>query len=422
MLEARGISKSYISGRPPIPALVDVDLDVAPGEFVAVCGPSGSGKSTLLAVLGGLCRPREGRVLVDGVDLWALAPDALADFRARRLGFVFQFASLLPSLRALDNVVMPALLTGTRDLVGDYARAEALLRHVGLGQRLDAYPGELSGGEQRRVALARALVNRPRVILADEPTSDLDETTADEIFDRLVPRQRAGNSTLVLVTHSAELAKRADRVILLQGGRVVESTRAHPVLARVGRADDAAPTMVETAAGRAPLRATVPPRPFGSGLRRLLCLFAVWTVLVVAGVLAVDLAVASWQQRATAQRHLTRSALERAALQQLRADVEDVAYDADGSYRLTLYLQNMDPGRDLFVLAPAPRVFVQAARGWEEMPSRGVDAQDGTVVKVTGRHRFVFTFKPELRAFAEQLAGYYHVRISNAMLVSRSRE
>src|SRR5262249_32449005 len=152
-------------------------------RFLAVLGRSGSGKSTLLGMLGGLSRPTRGKILLNGVDLWSLSDNARAEFRRRSIGFVFQFASLLPTLRAIDNVALPALIGKARPADAAYARAESLLTRIGLGDRLDAYPGELSGGEQRRVALARALINAPPLLLADEPTADLDEETEADILN-----------------------------------------------------------------------------------------------------------------------------------------------------------------------------------------------------------------------------------------------
>lgn len=156
MLEAIKLRKSYPAARGPIEAVAQIDLSVKPGEFVAIVGPSGSGKSTLLACLGGQCRPTGGAVVVDGIDISQFDSAALAEFRCRRIGFVFQFASLLPALRAIDNVALPALIAAPDDGVETYRRAELLLRQVGLSDRLEAYPGELSGGQQRKVALARA--------------------------------------------------------------------------------------------------------------------------------------------------------------------------------------------------------------------------------------------------------------------------
>ena len=409
MLEAYGLGKAYGTGPGSVTAVADVSLKIGTGALVAVTGRSGSGKSTLLAMLGGLCRPTHGHVTVDGVDLWSLPPRELASFRSQRVGFVLQVPSLLPALRAVDNVALPALLAGG-DLAVSYARAETLLREVGLADRLEAYPGELSGGEQCRVALARALVNRPPLILADEPTGELDEETELEVIERLVALHRAEGTTLVLVTHSPELARRADRVVRLRGGRLEDGEdREFHVRARAPR----------PAASSAPIEAAVAqPAPLGAGLRRFAWSFAGWTALVVAGILALNTAVAGVQKLGTARSQAMRSELQRAALQQLRADVEDVAPDSDGGYRVTLYLENLDPQRDLFVLGPAVRVFIQADRGWTEVPSRSTGGEEG-VVQVNGRRRFVFSFRPEVTTFEEQIAGYYHVRITSAMLVSR---
>jgi putative ABC transport system ATP-binding protein/macrolide transport system ATP-binding/permease protein/lipoprotein-releasing system ATP-binding protein len=410
MLEAHGLRKDYGDRQRFVTAVADVSFKVGTGEFVAVSGRSGSGKSTLLAMLGGLCRPSHGRVIVDGVDLWSLGPRELADFRAQRVGFVLQGPTLMPALRAVDNVALPALLARTSDLTAAYACAETLLREVGLAERLDAYPGELSGGEQCRVALARALVNRPPLILVDEPTGDLDEETEAEVIERLLALHRAQGTTLVLVTHSSELARRADRVVRLRGGRVEEGEDQPSHVAAW------APRPVAPSASR---EDATPPAPLGAGLRRLVWNFVGWTTLVVAGVLALNLVVAGVRQLGATRKQAARNELQRAALQQLRADLEDVAYESDGGYRLTLFIENLDPQRELFVLGPAVRVFIQADRGWKEVPSQSTDAGEGGVVSVTGRRRFAFTFRPEVTTFEEQIAGYYHVRITNAMLVSR---
>jgi putative ABC transport system ATP-binding protein/macrolide transport system ATP-binding/permease protein/lipoprotein-releasing system ATP-binding protein len=424
MLEARGLHKVYTAGRSRVAAVIDVSLRVEPGEFLAVCGRSGSGKSTLLALLGGLCRPSRGAVIQDGVEVWSLAAGALAEFRNRHVGFVFQFASLLPTLRAVDNVALPALVGGANDLVSAYTRAEALLRQVGLHHRRDAYPAELSGGEQRRVALARALINRPPLLLADEPTGDLDEETEVEIFELLLDLRRRQPTTLLVVTHNPAIARQADRVLHLQHGRLVSTVLAERPLPEGAKALPPDPGQNETAAA-APAPAAEPaaaPVPLGAGLGRFLSGFAAWAALVVLGILVLDYGIASLQHRSLVSKETARKKLEEAALKQLQADVENLAYGPDGSYLLTLYLQNTVSERDLFVLAPSVRVYVQVGRDWEEVPSRSSDQQEGRVIRLTDRHRFEFVFRPKVKQFEEQIAGYMHVRVSNALLISTSSE
>src|SRR5262245_44028963 len=175
VLSCRHLRKSYATERGTVVAVEGIDLDVPAGRFAAVIGRSGSGKSSLMAMIGGLSRPSEGQVLVDGTNIWSLSDKALAEFRNGRIGFIFQFASLLPTLRLIDNVALPAMLD-RRQVGGEiYAKAAKLLARLGLGGHLDAYPAEASAGEQRRAAIARALINDPVLLLADEPTSDLDE-------------------------------------------------------------------------------------------------------------------------------------------------------------------------------------------------------------------------------------------------------
>ncbi len=223
MLEAREVCKTYTTECGSCDAVRGVSLALEAGEFVAVVGRSGSGKSTLLAMLGGLCRPTSGTVAVDGVDLWALPEAERAAFRNREVGLVFQFASLLPTLRVIDNVALPALVRGVIADEDAYRRATELLVRVGLGHRADAYPSELSGGEQRRAALARAIVNAPPIVLADEPTSDLDEETEAEVLDALEEIHRRDGVALVVVTHDPKIARRADRIIEIRNGSIVAS-------------------------------------------------------------------------------------------------------------------------------------------------------------------------------------------------------
>ncbi len=220
MLACRQVSKSYRTERGLVTAVAGIDLDVATGRFAAIIGRSGSGKSTLMAVIGGLSRPSAGSVIVDGVDVWGLSDNALATFRNKKVGYVFQFASLLPTLRLIDNVALPAMLGRGQGASGTYARAAALLERMGLGGYLDAYPAEISAGEQRRAAIARALINDPALLLADEPTSDLDEQTEIEIMEVLRMVNREVGTTLILVTHNLALAEQAQQIVHIANGAI----------------------------------------------------------------------------------------------------------------------------------------------------------------------------------------------------------
>ena len=218
-LEASGLSKSYRVGGRTLPVLRDLELSVETGEMIAIVGTSGVGKSTLLQLLGGLDRAQEGRIHAGGVELTALDDDALVSFRNRNVGFVFQLHHLLPEFSALENVEMPMRIA-RRPPAEARARAAALLAEVGLGDRLDHRPGMLSGGEQQRVAMARALVMRPALLLADEPTGDLDENTGAAIHGLLRDMHRTYGLTSMVATHNERLAAVCDRVLRLAGGRL----------------------------------------------------------------------------------------------------------------------------------------------------------------------------------------------------------
>lgn len=221
MLSCGNVGKTYSTERGDVVAVKGIDLAVPQGEFAAIVGRSGSGKSSLMAMIGGLSRPTQGAVCVADTDIWALPDDALAEFRNRRIGFVFQFASLLPTLRIIDNVALPALLGRRTDANAAYARAAGLLAELGLAEHIDAYPPEISAGEQRRAVIARALINAPALLLADEPTSDLDEQTEMEIMDRFRDLNRDRGMTVVMVTHNLRLAEQADRIFHIANGGLV---------------------------------------------------------------------------------------------------------------------------------------------------------------------------------------------------------
>ncbi len=220
MIVADGLEKTYASGGRPLTVLHGLDLLIERRSFVAVVGPSGSGKTTLLGLLAGLDEPTAGRVILDGQDLSALTEDQRAGFRAERVGFVFQTFHLLPTLTALENVLVPLELVGRAREARD--RATGLLERVGLADRMDHYPVQLSGGEQQRVALARAFSNRPRILFADEPTGNLDVDTGATITTMLEELNREAETTLVMVTHDLQLAERAHRVVRLSRGTIAE--------------------------------------------------------------------------------------------------------------------------------------------------------------------------------------------------------
>jgi lipoprotein-releasing system ATP-binding protein len=224
LIEAMHLSKHYGEGEQTIHVLNELSLALRPTECVAIIGESGVGKSTLLHVLGLLDQPNAGQVLLDGHDLFALSEPERAALRNREIGFIFQFHHLLPDFTALENVAMPCLIAGL-SWADAQERAEAMLVRVGLAARVTHRPGELSGGEQQRVAVARALVLKPRLILADEPTGNLDPATGDSILQLLLSLNQELGITMAVVTHSEKLAAAMDRTLRLQSGKLIELTR-----------------------------------------------------------------------------------------------------------------------------------------------------------------------------------------------------
>jgi putative ABC transport system ATP-binding protein/macrolide transport system ATP-binding/permease protein/lipoprotein-releasing system ATP-binding protein len=299
-------------------------------------------------MLGALTRPTEGKVLLDGADVWMLAESELADFRCRQIGFIFQFASLLPNLSAVDNVALPALLGRTMDAQAAYARAYHLLAQVGLAQRADAYPAAISGGEQRRVAVARALINSPRLLLADEPTSDLDEDTEADIIEHLQHTHAFG---LALVTHNLEIANRAQRKYEMRQGVLMPSER--PELSRAppdrrrqfGSVSPLASEPIEPAAARAPIR-------LGRNLRHQLQTLMLVGVIILAGIALLDFGVGRYQAMQVRERSAQLARLRHMALNGLRGDVQSIRELGGGRYELTTYLQNVSDGTPIYVMSP----------------------------------------------------------------------
>jgi putative ABC transport system ATP-binding protein len=219
ILSLAGVTKSIDSGTHRVEILRGIDLSVPRGQFVAIMGASGSGKSTLLGLLAGLDTPTTGEIVLDGIDIARMPEDRLADLRGRKIGFVFQSYQLIPTLTAEENVMLPVELAGGTN--GALERARELLDTVGLSERRDHYPVQLSGGEQQRVALARAFVLRPPLLLADEPTGNLDSKNGRQVLELLLTLNRSEGTTLILVTHDRELSQHADRIITLRDGLIV---------------------------------------------------------------------------------------------------------------------------------------------------------------------------------------------------------
>jgi putative ABC transport system ATP-binding protein len=227
LLQARSLRKNFTRGTSQVEALRGVDLSIEKGEFVSIMGPSGSGKSTLLHLIGGLDLPTSGEVLIDGEPIQKLSDDALSAFRRRKLGFIFQFFNLLPTLSALENVALPRLLDG--ESIGEVeAKAKALLTQMGLGSRISHRPDQLSGGEMQRVAIARALVTDPLLILADEPTGNLDSKTGESVLRLLAEMARERGHTILMVTHDANAASFGSRLVQLRDGEIESDKPVEP--------------------------------------------------------------------------------------------------------------------------------------------------------------------------------------------------
>ncbi|MCR4408113.1 MAG: ABC transporter ATP-binding protein [Anaerolineae bacterium] len=233
VIQVENLTKVYGKGETAVTALDHVNLSVSAGEFVAVMGPSGCGKSTLLHLIGGLDRPTAGQVFIEGQLLNNLSDEVLTRLRRQKIGFVFQFYNLIPVLNATENAALPLLLDGTKPDKAK-ARAQEWLQRVGLGDRLHSYPDQLSGGQQQRVAIARALVAEPQLILADEPTGNLDSHAADEVATLLRQIANEWGRAVVMVTHAPHIASYADRILFLKDGAIVNETRPEP-----GHADPA---------------------------------------------------------------------------------------------------------------------------------------------------------------------------------------
>jgi len=225
LLEVKNVKKTYKMGKVLVPALRGVTFGVEEGEFLAILGPSGSGKSTLLHTIGGLDRPSEGEVFIDGINLYKLTDSKLAEIRLHKVGFVFQFFNLLPRLTALKNVELPSALADDSEKES-MEKVEKMLKLVGLEERISHRPSELSGGEQQRVAIARALINSPKIVLADEPTGNLDTKTGSEVIQIMKKLNKEKKQTFIVITHDPSIAEEADRIIYLKDGLIEKIKKA----------------------------------------------------------------------------------------------------------------------------------------------------------------------------------------------------
>jgi ABC-type lipoprotein export system ATPase subunit len=414
-LSAQCLTKRY-GAASGYAAVRGANLELRRGEFISIVGRSGSGKSTLMAMLGALTKPTEGKLLLDGTDVWTLSETERATFRARQVGFVFQFPSLLANLTAADNVAVPALLGRSMAAADAYARAHELLARVGLADRAHAYPGSMSGGEQRRVAVARALINAPPLLLADEPTSDLDEDTETDIIDLLESLQRTESFGFVLVTHDLKLAKRARRCFEMRQG-----TLAATDLPQVQAEPQAEPRRRLTSATQPVTPAAVAPAPIrlGESLWRGVRILLPAAAVIFAAILAVDIGVEKYQAMRLRERAARISALQHLALNRLRGDVQSVTDLGEGRYELTTYLQNVG-GEPIYVMAPDMRAYVQVASLWQELPMTPADDRASGVIKIEGKQTYRYRFDARVRDFAQLLPNYMHVRFSGSMLVSPS--
>lgn len=414
-LSVSNLSKSYAAAA-SVKAVHDVSFEVEDGSFLAIVGSSGSGKSTLLAMVGGISRPTTGKVELGGNNLWAQSDNFRADFRNSTIGFVFQFASLLPTLKAIDNVALPALVSGALSEKAAYARARVLLEQVQLADRIDSFPGELSGGEQRRVAIARSLINSPKILLADEPTADLDQETESEILELLLEIHRAHKLTMILVTHNKDIAAMADKVLTMKAGAAELGQASErvpsPHLASSARVDSIYDISAQAVA-REKVR-------LGVGFERYVGRFVLILLPLLALIYVINLGVASWQQSVIATQLDKQQALEDLAMSDLKAGVKDIRMAASGTYELDLFLRNSKGDKPMFVMVPVTRVFVQVGNSWQETAIEPLDKPTSSVVQIAGERIFHYRLKPNVSGYTQLIPYYMHVRITNDLLVSPS--
>ena len=419
VLRAQHLSRIYPTRRGPVTAVEDVSLEVGDSEFVAICGRSGSGKSTLMALLGALARPDHGSLDLEGTNLLALSRSELSKIRSRRIGFLLQTNSLLPGLTALDNAALPGILAGD-DPREAYDRAQKLLTRLGLGGRWDAFPQELSGGQQRRVALARALQHSPALLLLDEPTSNLDPLAEEEILQLLKELRDERKIAILAVTHGDNLAALADRVLQMSAGRLSEGSVPKPATTRPRLERDLQPSFEQTPAGLAPSAPQAAPE---SDWRGPFSFFLATLVIGISLVFAADRFVAWSQGRQLWAQQEKKRIAEEIAFRSLRADIESVRTTGQSQVEVNLFLQNYDPGRTFFVLGPSIHAFYQAEGRWESISVETAPGSGETIREILPSKTLVpFSFTLLPPKYDELIRGYFHIRFSGTMVVSETRE
>jgi len=418
ILRTSGLRKRYGAGA-GYEAVSEAELTLKQGEFVSIVGRSGSGKSTLLAMIGALTKPSEGQVLLEGEDIWSLPETTLADLRCRHIGFIFQFFSLLASLRAVDNVALPALLGRSMTAQDAYLRAQHLLMRVGLDDRMLAYPGEMSGGEQRRVVIARALINKPRLLLADEPTSDLDEDTENDIIVLLEELRREASFGMIVVTHNLELAKRADRMFEMKQGMLTATDLPEGAFQparperRFGPTKSLVPANIAKPADGAPAVDRLGQNFWAAAGRAL-----VFGVMIFALVLLGNYGLVSYQRYQVLVRKERLDALEELATSTLKGEIASVTRLGERHYEVTIYLENTGGDKPIYVMAPNVQAFIQVGSDWQELPLTPAAEVMASVLKVTGKQLYRYILDARADKFTELLPHYMHVRFTNNMLIS----
>jgi ABC-type lipoprotein export system ATPase subunit len=417
-LSAHSLTKRYSSAA-SYEAVRGASLDIWAGAFVSIVGRSGSGKSTLLAMLGALTKPTSGTLLLDGADIWSLSEEKRSTFRSHEVGFIFQFPSLLSNLTARDNVAVPAFLGRNGDTKAVYARADDLLARVGLGDRADAYPGSLSGGEQRRLVIARALINSPSLLLADEPTSDLDEDTEADTIDLLERLQAREAFSFVLVTHNLDLAKHAERSYEMRQGLLVPSDLPWAVLGVEPRVRHFGLATVNARPEPTQLTPRKPVR-LGANLWDNVQAFLVGGAAILACILLVDFAIAKYQEMQIRDRGARIAQMADIALSRLQADVQSVSDLGDGRYELAINLSSAGSETPIYVMSPEMHAYVQIGKVWQEMPLEPAESNSSGVLKIDGKQIYRYLFDARIKDFTQLLPNYMHVRFSETMLVSPS--